>query len=41
MDPIERVLHAVKEWAARKPGYDLLRDYDEGRHQLKFASQDF
>ena len=41
MEPIERVLHAVKEWAARKPGYDLLRDYDEGRHQLKFASPDF
>ena len=41
MEPIERVLHAVKEWAGRKPGYDRLRDYDEGRHQLKFASQDF
>ena len=39
--PIADVLAAVKDHVKRAPGYDLYRDYEEGRHKFPYASQAF
>lgn len=39
--PIADVTEAIELWRIRKPLIDTYRDYDAGRHQLRFASPDF
>ena len=39
--PVADVASAIVEWKARRPEYDLYRNYYRGRHQLRFATPDF
>lgn len=39
--PVADVLEAVQDHIARAPGYDLYRDYEEGRHKYPYASTAF
>lgn len=39
--PVADVLAAIKDHRGRAPGYDLCRDYEEGRHRHPYASKAF
>lgn len=39
--PVSDVLSAVKDHIDRAPGYDLYRDYEEGRHKHPYATPKF
>ena len=39
--PVADVLEAVQDHIDRAPGYDLYRDYEEGRHKYPYASRGF